>query len=74
MARMRESGFVPKQVRFSVYGDLAWLAQLLCSGDGNRKRYSVVMDYRCFYFYSRMTLIFSVSVWHPGKNLVVAGK
>jgi hypothetical protein len=40
MARMRESGFVPKQVRFSVYGDLAWLAQLLCSGDGNRKRYS----------------------------------
>jgi hypothetical protein len=68
--RMREAGFQQAQVKFDVYRETARLAYRLSgSGDGNQRLYRVVKDNGCFFLYSRMTLIFSVSVWQPVRSI-----
>jgi hypothetical protein len=57
-------------VKFDVYRETARLAYRLSgSGDGNQRLYRVVKDNGCFFLYSRMTLIFAVSVWQPVRSI-----
>ncbi|KAL6620135.1 hypothetical protein ACP70R_035274 [Stipagrostis hirtigluma subsp. patula] len=65
--RMAKAGFVPAQVNFEAFVATARMAHQL-SGDGKRRLYRAIKENGCFFIYSQMTPIFSVSAWQPSKR------